>query len=91
MTQPGPSAEFGIQDISVDGEGRIIITNPRIAGRLHAAAAVRKGGPRPKPSPNTNCATCNTVQGCGPLNESCTPNVVANCGCPSKIEPGKRR
>jgi hypothetical protein len=90
MTQPGPSAEFGIQDISVDGDGRVTIANPRIAGRLLAAAAVTKT-PKGKPAPNTNCAFCNTVEGCGPVNKGCNPNTVANCGCPSKIEPGKTR
>jgi hypothetical protein len=81
MTQPGPSAEFAVQDISVDREGRVTITNPRIAGRLHAAAKT----PKPKPTPNTNCSGCNTVEGCGGENLICKPqNTVSNCGC--KIE-----
>jgi hypothetical protein len=81
MTQPGPSAGFAVQDISVDREGRVTITNPRIAGRLSAAAAVKK--PKPKPKPNTNCAGCNTVKGCGgEPNLMCQPqNTVPNCGC----------
>jgi hypothetical protein len=52
MIQPGPSAEFAVQDISVDREGRVTITDPRIAGRLHAAAET----PKPKPTPNTKTA-----------------------------------
>jgi hypothetical protein len=68
----------------VDREGRVIITNPRIAGRLHAAAVTKR--PKPEPAPNTNCAGCNTLKGCGPLNKKCNPtNTVPNCGC-AKIE-----
>ena len=68
MTQSA-SDEFAIQDVNVDPEGRITITNPRIAERLHVAAAAK-----PKPQPNINCGGCNTVKGCGPLNNA------PNCG-----------
>jgi hypothetical protein len=76
MTQPGPT-EFAVQDINVDREGRVTITNPRIDGRVYAAAK------RPKPKPNTNCVRCNTVKGCGgDPNLICEPNnTVQNCGC----------
>jgi hypothetical protein len=79
LTHSGPSSEFAVQDISVDREGRVTITNPEIGGRLQTAMAVKK----PKPmEPNKNCAVCNTVAGCGPLNKDCRPiNSVANCGC----------
>jgi hypothetical protein len=84
MTQSGPSTEFAVQDISVDREGRITITNPRIVGRLHAAAAVKT--PKVKELPNSNCNGCNTSKGCGPTNDKCGPaNTVPNCGC-TKIE-----
>jgi hypothetical protein len=82
MTQSDPSAEFAVQDISLDREGRVTITNPRIGGRLYAAAT----RPKPKP-PNTNCSGCNSVKGCGPTNTSCNPtNSVPNCGCKKKID-----
>jgi hypothetical protein len=84
MTQSGPSTEFAVQDISVDREGRITITNPRIFGRLHAAAAVKTPTTTAKPR-NINCAGCNTTEGCGPLNKACNPtNTVPNCGCTKK-------
>jgi hypothetical protein len=82
MTHPGPSVDFAVQDINVDREGRVIITNPRIARHLNAAAKT----PKAKPAPNTNCNGCNTVAGCGVTNEECHPqNTVPNCGC-AKIE-----
>jgi hypothetical protein len=80
MTQSSPSAEFAVQDISVDQEGRVTITNPRIGGRLYAAA--KRPKPKPEPEQNTNCALCNSTEGCGPTNKHCRPiNTVANCGC----------
>jgi hypothetical protein len=75
MTQPEP-AEFAVQDINVDREGRVTITNPRIGGRVYAAAK------KPKEPPNLNCDLCNAVAGCGGTNEKCGPvNDVMNCGC----------
>jgi hypothetical protein len=79
MTHLGPPAELSVQDISVDREGRVTITNPRIGGRVYATAK------RPKPPqmpPNSNCQ-CNTVKGCAPINEKCFPpsNTTPNCGC----------
>jgi hypothetical protein len=81
MTQSEPSSEFAVQDISVDREGRVSVTNPRIGARLQTAMAVKK----PKPKPNGNCG-CNTSPGCnGPDNPPdliCQPqNTVTNCGC----------
>jgi hypothetical protein len=84
MTHPGPSTEFAVQDINVDREGRVIITNPQIARQLNAAVTAKRPKPKPKP-PNTNCNGCNTVPGCGGENMLCGPqNTVPNCGC--KIE-----
>lgn len=63
--------EYGLspEDIGMDEQGRIIITNPQVAERLRAAAARAK--PKPKNGPNTNC-------------HGCTPqNVTPNCGCVS--------
>jgi hypothetical protein len=79
MTELGP-AEFAVQDINVDREGRVSITNPRIGGRVYAAA--KKSKPKPPPGPNTNCKGCNAVPGCGTTNEQCGPtNTKPNCGC----------
>jgi hypothetical protein len=79
MTQSDPSAEFAVQDICLDREGRVTITNPRIGGRLKAAVAANNPKPKPKPKPNTNCGSCNTVEGCGPPpNKSCRPQNT-NC------------
>ncbi len=70
---------LSVEDISVDRAGRVAITNHVVAQRLKEVAQQRK---RPKPKPNTNCGTCNTVDGCGPTNELCTPNTVKGCGPP---------
>jgi hypothetical protein len=84
MAQPEPFAELSVDDISVDRDGRITITNPRFAGRLHAAVVTKKK--EKPPPPNTNCTgTCNSTKGCGPTNQTCSPtNVVPNCGCTAK-------
>jgi hypothetical protein len=66
MAQGELFAGLTLDDISVDEEGRVMITNPQIAERLRAAV------PAARPRPNTNC---------GPqCNPACTPNT-ANCGC----------
>ena len=86
MTEPRPWAGFAVQDINVDQDGRVSITNPWIAGRLHAAAAVKR--PVPKEPSNSNCNGCNTVKGCGPQNSVCPINTVKDCGG-TKIEEGR--
>jgi hypothetical protein len=70
-----------VEDIGLDGEGRVAVQNPQIAERIRLALAVERQRPKPSPKPNTNCGVCNTVEGCGPLNETCSPNTVPNCGC----------
>jgi hypothetical protein len=84
MVEPEPSAEFAVQDLSLDRDGRVRITNAAMAGRLHAAAVT----PKPKPKPNTNCKGCNNVKGCGGSNVDCTPNTAPQCGC--IVKPVKR-
>ena len=59
--------------LSVDEEGRVVITDPEIAERLRRAAAAKK--PQPAPPPNGNCGGCNTVSGCGD-----TTNTSNGCG-----------
>jgi hypothetical protein len=76
MVSSGPSNDFAVQDINVDREGRVTITNPGIAGRLHAAATKR----RVREAPNTNCQGCNAVAGCGESNSLCPVNTVKSCG-----------
>jgi hypothetical protein len=79
MTEPGPSAGFAVQDISVDRDGRVSITNPWIAGRLHSAAAIKR--PAREEPENGNCSGCNTVKGCGPTNNTtCPVNTTPHCG-----------
>ena len=79
MAQQELLTEFIVEDIGLDGEGRVAITDPRVAERLRLTLAAKPRKPAPKP--NTNCNICNTVEGCGPLNETCSPNTVPNCGC----------
>jgi hypothetical protein len=59
--------EYGVrpEDVRVDEQGRIIVTNPQVAERLRAVAAKPKNGT----VPNGNC------NGCSPINN------VPNCGC----------
>jgi hypothetical protein len=73
-------SEFIVEDIGLDGEGRVAIKDPGVAERLRLALAAKRQKTRPKgpkgpPKPNTNCNGCNTVEGCGPLNETCSPNT----------------
>jgi hypothetical protein len=88
MTQP-PFAHLAVQDISVDGDGRVSITNPWIAGRLHAAAAIKRPA-RDEPS-NGNCNGCNAVRGCGPsTNSSCPVNSLNTCSGREIAEHGRK-
>jgi hypothetical protein len=83
MAEQEPFTGLAIEDLLLDGDGRITIANPRVAERLKLAAKTKHR--EPATAPNTNCAVCNTVKGCGPLNKQCSPNTVSNCGCP-KLE-----
>jgi hypothetical protein len=74
MTQQEPLAGLALEDIALDGEGRVAITNPAVAERLKVLAAQRRKG---KEAPNTNCGLCNSVKGCQ-QNTGC--NSVAGCG-----------
>lgn len=79
IVEPEPSTGVAIEDVLVDGDGRVTITNPRVAERLKLVAETKRR--KPAPTPNTNCSICNTVKGCGPVNKECSPNTVSNCGC----------
>jgi hypothetical protein len=68
-----------IEEIGLDAEGRVAVTNPEIAARLRRTSAAVRG--KPAPAPNTNCETCNTAKGCDGTNDVCHPNTVPNCGC----------
>jgi hypothetical protein len=81
ITQREAVAGVVIADIALDGEGRIAITSRELAERIAVARAAKRREKAPKPTPNTNCSGCNTVKGCGPINEECNPNTVPNCGC----------
>jgi hypothetical protein len=81
---PSPIARLVADDLRLDGEGRVAITNPAVAAQLIVAAAVKRRPVRRRPAkegPNANCGYCNTVDGCSPENLRCNPNTVANCGC----------
>jgi hypothetical protein len=66
--------ELVMEDIGLDGEGRVAITNPRVAEHLKIALATRRrSGPLDKP--NTNCG-CNVVAHCGDT----IVNAVERCG-----------
>ena len=72
LVAQGDGAEIGL-----DADGRIAVTSTQLAERL----AARRRKPKPTYPPNGNCSGCNTVRGCGPVNEECNPNTVPNCGC----------
>jgi len=69
-------ANFSVDDLRIDSNGRLILTNTQLAGVLEAAKRPEKDTPAPPKTepPNTNCSGCNTVAGCGPVNE------VKGCG-----------
>ncbi len=68
-------ANFSVDDLGIDSNGRLIVTNPQFGRGLDAAKRLEREKPRPKPPPtNLNCNLCNTVKGCGPL------NTVKGCG-----------
>jgi hypothetical protein len=69
-------AALNLGDISIDGEGRIVIANREVAQRFEALASASAKPTRPKP--NTNCVGCNAVAGCNGT------NTVKNCGCASQ-------
>jgi hypothetical protein len=81
LTTIGPEQFTGVtvEDLLLDREGRITLTNTMVAERLKLVAKLERQ--KPRPAPNTNCSVCNTVKGCGPVNRQCTPNTVSNCGC----------
>ncbi len=54
-------AGLTLEDISVDEDGRVIITNPRIRERLSTAAGTKAAA---EPITNNGC-TVNTVKNCG--------------------------
>jgi hypothetical protein len=77
MAQEDPLARISLEDLTVDEEGRVIITNPELAEQLRAAAQ-----PRAKPAPN-NCPSNNVAGGC-PINTgSCPTNT--NCPTPKAL------
>ncbi len=59
MTQEAPFAGLKLEDISIDNEGRVVITNPQIAEQLKAVA------PAVKALDTVINNGCNTVAGCG--------------------------
>jgi hypothetical protein len=70
MAQKESLAALTLENISVDEEGRVIITDPELAKRLREAvgAAQRLFG-------NGNCHGCNSVRGCGEGS-----NTAMGCG-----------
>jgi hypothetical protein len=56
MSQGENFAGISLDSISVDEEGRVIVTDPQLAQRLRSVEAAQRR--------NTNNG-CNTVRGCG--------------------------
>lgn len=75
MTQRAVFAGLPIDRISVDSEGRVVVTDPEVAERLKRAEARRRRGM------NQSCPGANNVRGCG---NGETVNAVAGCGSPSR-------
>lgn len=63
MVQPGGLAGLSAEDITVDEEGRVVVTNPEVAEQLREAAAAGAGGAGG--GTNSNCHGCNSAAGCG--------------------------
>jgi len=64
--------------LDVDAEGRVTVADSDAAVRWASAISTKPTAP---PAPNTNCNGCNTVAGCGGVNEWCGPvNVAKHCG-----------
>jgi hypothetical protein len=70
-------SQLNLHEVSIDEEGRVVVANPEMGRTLELWEAAAAKPARPRPVPNTNCAGCNTVAGCGPVNS------VKNCGCGS--------
>ena len=79
MVQQEPFNGIAIEDLGLDGDGRVTIANPLVAEHLKSALAAKRRKPTPKP--NVNCSGCNTTQGCGTTDMICKPNTTPNCGC----------
>jgi hypothetical protein len=67
--------ELVMEDIGLDGEGRVAITNRHVTENSRVKLAGR-GPSNPKDVPNTNCFGCNTIENCG----NTTVNTVKGCG-----------
>lgn len=81
MVERDSRIDVAIDDIALDGAGRVAIANAHLAEQF--AVTLARKPQRPKPKPNANCATfCNTTKDCGgDPNINCSPNTKANCGC----------
>ena len=69
-------ADFSVNDVAIDINGRLVPANAQLAGAMQAAKRLEHDKrAKPKPPPlNGNCAGCNAVTGCGPINS------VKGCG-----------
>jgi hypothetical protein len=77
MPQQEPVTPLMMEDIGLDGEGRVAIRNPHVTEGLRVKLAGRGGrGPSKEEAPNTNCLGCNTVENCGTI----VVNTVKGCG-----------
>jgi hypothetical protein len=63
MAQSGPFIGLTPEHVTVDEEGRVIITDPQVREMIQAAKPV----PVPVPTTNQNCGAghCNYAAGCG--------------------------
>lgn len=75
MTHEGDFAGLRLDSITVDEEGRVVVTDPEVAERLRFAERRRGRGT------NKSCPGANNVPGCG---EGQTVNAVAGCGAPTR-------
>jgi hypothetical protein len=76
MVDGEPYFNFSLEDVGIDGDGRLIFATRR--GSVPSDGATvsehRKKPPPPTPLPNTNCFFCNAAGGCDPV------NTVKGCG-----------
>jgi hypothetical protein len=65
LPQQRPVIGVVVDDISLDGEGRVAVTNPRLTMRLKTVSASKRV--QQSRAVNGNCLGCNAVDKCGDI------------------------
>jgi hypothetical protein len=65
LPQRRPLTSVVVDDISLDSEGRVAVTNPRLTMRLKTVSAAKQF--QRSRAANGNCFGCNAVDKCGTI------------------------